>query len=59
MNDLLEVLGGTIVVVLLVVGWLTIRDIFRRNLDTAKTGAWVLIVVLVPPFGAIAYWVTR
>lgn len=59
MNDLPEVLGGTLVVVLLVVGWLTIRDIFRRSLGMAKTAAWLLIVVLLPPVGAIAYWVTR
>jgi hypothetical protein len=59
MNDLLDVLGSTLVVVLLVIGWLTIRDIVRRSLGMAKTAAWVLIIVLVPPVGAIAYWVTR
>ena len=59
MNDLLDVLGGTLVVVLVVVVWLTIRDIFRRSLGMAKTSAWLLIVVLLPPVGAIAYWVTR
>jgi hypothetical protein len=45
--------------VLLIIGWLTIRDIVRRRLGRAKTGAWLIIVVLVPPVGAIAYWVTR
>ena len=59
MNDVLDALGGSLVVALLVVGWLTVRDIFRRDLGSAKASAWVLIVVLVPPLGAIAYWVTR
>ena len=61
MNDLLDVLSGTLAVALLVIGWLTIRDILRggRGMTKAKAAAWVLIVVLVPPFGAIAYWVAR
>jgi ABC-type transport system involved in cytochrome bd biosynthesis fused ATPase/permease subunit len=59
MNALLEVLGGILVVVLLVVACLTIRDIFRRGLGMGKTSAWLLIVILVPLLGAIAYWVTR
>ena len=59
MNDLLQVFGGTLAVTLMVVGVLTIRDVFRRGLGMGKTAAWLLIVVLVPPVGAIAYWVTR
>ena len=59
MNDLLLVLAAILAVALVLVGLLTIRDIFRRGLGMQKASAWMLIVILVPPVGAIAYWVTR
>lgn len=44
---------------LLVVWAVTVVDIFRSHLDSKHTAAWVLIVVLLPFVGAIAYWVMR
>ena len=44
---------------LLVVWVVSVADIIRRPLDRQHTAAWLLIVVLLPFVGAIAYWVTR
>jgi hypothetical protein len=46
--------------VAVVVIWvLTIVDIVRRHMDMKHTAAWVLIVVLLPFLGAVAYWAMR
>ena len=49
-----------IVTVTLVIVWvITVVDIVRRHLGTMATAAWLLIVVLIPFLGAIAYWALR
>ena len=48
-----------VAVALLIVWVITMFDIFRRHLGGAKTVAWVLLVVILPFIGAVAYWVTR
>jgi hypothetical protein len=46
--------------VALVIIWvLTVVDIVRRHMGTKQTAAWLLIVVLLPFVGALAYWVMR
>ena len=46
--------------VAVVVVWIvTLRDVFRRDFDRARTLAWVLIVVLLPLAGSLLYWVLR
>ena len=46
--------------VALVIIWvLTVVDIVRRHLGAQRTAAWLLIVILVPFIGAIAYWAMR
>jgi len=49
----------TIAAVLLIVWVITLFDLFRRHLSTKQTVAWLLIVVIVPFIGAIAYWAMR
>lgn len=49
------VIGAT----LLVVWVITIVDIIRRHLGGKKTVAWLLLVLILPFIGAIAYWATR
>jgi hypothetical protein len=34
-------------------------DIVRRHLGSKQTSAWLLIVVLLPFAGAVAYWALR
>ena len=49
----------TIAVLLLIVAVITVVDIVRRHLGRARTSAWILIVVLLPVIGSIAYWIQR
>lgn len=44
---------------LLVIWAVALIDIFRRHLPRATTAAWVLIVVLLPVVGTIAYFLLR
>lgn len=44
---------------LLVIWAVGLTDIFRRHLPRGTTAAWVLIVVLLPVVGTIAYFVLR
>ena len=53
------IIWGIIGIALLIVWVLTIVDIFRRPTDTKHKVAWLLLVVLLPFVGAIAYWVMR
>lgn len=43
----------------LVIWAIGIYDIVRRDLPRGPTAAWLLIVVLLPVIGTIAYFVTR
>jgi hypothetical protein len=49
----------TIGILLLIVAVITVVDIVRRHLGGARTSAWILIVVLLPVIGSIAYWLQR
>jgi hypothetical protein len=44
---------------LLVIWAVGLIDIFRRHLPPGTTAAWVLIVVLLPVVGTIAYFLLR
>jgi hypothetical protein len=44
---------------LLVIWAVALIDIFRRHLPPGTTAAWVLIVVLLPVVGTIAYFLLR
>ena len=44
---------------LLAVWVITIVDIIRRHLGGKQTVAWLLLVLILPFIGAIAYWATR
>jgi hypothetical protein len=44
---------------LLVIWAVALIDIFRRDLPRGTTAAWVLIVVLLPVVGTIAYFLLR
>jgi hypothetical protein len=44
---------------LLVIWAVGLIDIFRRHLPRGTTAAWVLIVVLLPVVGTIAYFLLR
>lgn len=48
-----------IVIAALIVWVITVVDIFRRHLGAGKTAAWLLIALIFPFVGPIAYWVTR
>jgi hypothetical protein len=48
-----------IIVPLLVVWTIGLVDIFRRDLSREAKAGWVLIVVLLPVVGTIAYFVLR
>jgi hypothetical protein len=49
-----------VIVVPLVIVWvLGIFDIFRSHRSRSTTAAWLLIVILLPVIGSIAYWALR
>jgi uncharacterized integral membrane protein len=52
----LQAVGGLLGLILLVIWVVTIVDIVRSHLGTAKTAAWILIVVILPFVGALLYW---
>ena len=45
--------------ILLIVWVLTIVDLVSAHLPMGKTAAWLLLILLLPFVGAIAYWATR
>ena len=49
----------TIGIVLVIVWVITVVDIVRRHLDSQHTAAWLLVVILLPFIGALAYWAMR
>ena len=53
--------GIGILGILILICWvLGIVDIFKRpDLDRGKRSAWILIVVLLPVIGTIAYFISR
>jgi hypothetical protein len=55
----MSVILATIGVALVIVWVITVVDIVRRHLGAKQTSAWLLIVVLLPFVGALAYWVLR
>jgi uncharacterized membrane protein YhaH (DUF805 family) len=59
MSVFLEFMGGVLALVLLAVWVITISDVFHRRLGAAKTSAWVLLIILLPFVGSIAYWIMR
>lgn len=49
-----------VIVVPLVIIWaLGIVDIFRSHRSRSTTAAWLIIVILLPVIGTIAYWALR
>jgi hypothetical protein len=54
-----SIIWVTIGVALVIVWMITVVDIVRRHLGAKQTSAWLLIVVLLPFVGALAYWVLR
>ena len=37
----------------------TLIDVFTRHLGAGKTAAWILLVLILPLFGAALYWIIR
>jgi hypothetical protein len=38
---------------------ITLIDLFRRHLGAGPTAGWLIIVILLPFIGAVAYWIVR
>jgi hypothetical protein len=55
----MSIIWVTIGVALVIIWVITVVDIIRRHLGAKRTSAWLLIVVLLPFVGALAYWVLR
>jgi hypothetical protein len=55
----MELIWIAIGIALAAVWVITVFDILRRHLGAGKTAAWLLIVILLPFIGALAYWVMR
>jgi hypothetical protein len=55
----MSVIWATIAVALVIIWAITLVDIIRRHLGAKRTSAWLLIVLLLPFVGALAYWVLR
>jgi hypothetical protein len=55
----MSIIWVTVGVALVIVWVITMVDIIRRHLGAKRTSAWLLIVVLLPFVGALAYWVLR
>jgi hypothetical protein len=55
----MSIIWVTIGVALVIVWVITVVDIIRRHLGAKRTSAWLLIIVLLPFAGALAYWVLR
>jgi hypothetical protein len=53
------VLWGVLAVLAVFLWIVTLFDLFRRHLSTGTTVAWLLIVLILPFIGAIAYWAMR
>ena len=49
-----------VIVVPLVIIWaLGVVDIFRSHRSRSTTAAWLIIVILLPVIGSLAYWALR
>jgi hypothetical protein len=55
----MSIIWVTIAIALVIIWVITVVDIIRRHLGAKQTSAWLLIVVLLPFVGALAYWVLR
>jgi hypothetical protein len=55
----MSIVWVTIGVALVIIWVITVVDIIRRHLGAKRTSAWLLVVVLLPFVGALAYWVIR
>ena len=53
---LLWIFGSIIAVILAIV---TIVDIVQRHYGGGKTALWIILVVILPFLGSIAYWALR
>jgi drug/metabolite transporter (DMT)-like permease len=53
------VLWGVLAVLAAFIWIVTLFDLFRRHLPTGTTVAWLLIVLILPFVGALAYWAMR
>jgi hypothetical protein len=53
------VLWGVLAVLAAFLWIVTLFDLFRRHLQPRATVAWLLIVLILPFVGAIAYWALR
>jgi hypothetical protein len=53
------VVWSVIVVPLVIIWALGVFDIFRSHRSRSTTAAWLLIVILLPVIGSIAYWILR
>jgi hypothetical protein len=50
----------TLIVICVVIIWvITLIDLFRRHLGAGPTAGWLIIVILLPFVGAVAYWIVR
>jgi hypothetical protein len=55
----MNLIWGTIGLLLVIVWVITIYDIFRRRLGTGPTVAWLVAVLVLPFLGALLYWALR
>ena len=49
----------TLAIALLIVWTLSVVDIVRRHMGAQRTAAWLLIVILLPFIGSVAWWWQR
>jgi Phospholipase_D-nuclease N-terminal len=55
----MSIIWITVGVALVIIWVITVVDVVRRHLGAKLTSAWLLIVVLLPFVGAVAYWLLR
>lgn len=50
----------TLIAICVAIIWvITLIDLFRRHLGAGPTAGWLIIVILLPFVGALAYWIVR
>jgi NADH:ubiquinone oxidoreductase subunit 6 (subunit J) len=55
----MSIIWWLLAVAVAIVWVISLVDIFRRRLDTGRTVAWVLLVLILPLVGSLIYWALR
>jgi hypothetical protein len=53
------VLWGVIAVLVAFLVIVSIADLVRRHAGAGKTAAWIVLILCLPFFGAVIYWLMR